>query len=248
MDIEEVIHKYTGHDVLWGDLGAAHTHPLGVHLAHALERAAYAVDQVDTDLAATAGFIGSTLETVRRTLGAAPGEPAPGLNPLGELQSAGPRLDALVAARADRITHLRLTTAMWRKFTALAATSDLAHALTEAGFAPITPAHASTRAAYGRRDGDREVTVSLDPFGEPGVEVSLCHAGVVAWTVTAGRGTPAHVVAATACAAWPRHPPTPQRADPTRPPGTDPPRVGLAHGTALHGNRQAAPCRHHVRR
>jgi len=41
MDIEDVIHKYTGHDVLWGDLVAAHTHPLGVHLAHALERAAY---------------------------------------------------------------------------------------------------------------------------------------------------------------------------------------------------------------
>jgi hypothetical protein len=70
--------------------------------------------------------------------------------------------------------------------------------LTAAGFSPLTTAHASTRAAYGHRDGDQEVTVSLDPYGEAGVEVNVSHGGVLAWTVTAGPDVPDSVVAAIA--------------------------------------------------
>jgi hypothetical protein len=122
----------------------------------------------------------------------------PTLNFLGELQSAGPRLDALVAARHERIIRLRVVTALWRKFTGLLAPPDLGQELASAGFAPLATAHANTRAAYRHRDGDREVTVSLDPYGQAGVEVNVSHGGVLAWTVTTGPHVPHGVVAAIA--------------------------------------------------
>jgi hypothetical protein len=53
-------------------------------------------------------------------------------------------------------------------------------------------------AAYRHRDGDREVTVSLDPQGENRVEVNVSHGGVLAWTVTTGPDVPDSVVAAIA--------------------------------------------------
>ncbi|TMM27604.1 MAG: hypothetical protein E6F99_30880, partial [Actinobacteria bacterium] len=114
--------------------------------------------EIDKDLGDIAGFIGATVQTVRRSIAAAPGEPVPTLNFLGELQSGGPRLDALVAARHERIIRLRVVTVLWRKFTGLLAPPDLGQVLVSAGFAPLTTAHASTGAAYGHRDGDREVT------------------------------------------------------------------------------------------
>ena len=188
MDIEDITHKYTGHRVRSADLLTAHTLPLGADLADAVQRAAYAVGEIDNDLADIAGFIDATVQTIRRSIAAGPGEPVPTLNFLGELQSAGPRLDALVAARHERVIRLRIVTALWRKFTGLLAPPDLGQVLAAAGFAPLTTAHASTRAEYGHRDGDREVTVSLDPYGQAGVEVTVSHGGVLAWTVTAGPG------------------------------------------------------------
>jgi hypothetical protein len=153
VDIENIVRKYTGHEVSWTDLLTTHDHPLGVLRSHAVERAAYAVGQVDEDLTRICANIGDTVEGVRRVVAAAPGEPVRSLNSLGELQANGPRIDALIAARDDRISHLRIITALWRKFAGLLAPADLPVALAEAGFAPITPAHSSTRAAYGQRHG-----------------------------------------------------------------------------------------------
>src|SRR5439155_23283670 len=129
-----------------------------------------------------------------------PGVPVPPLSFLGELQSAGPGLDAPVAARHERVIRLRIVTALWRKFTGLLAPPDLGQVLAAAGFAPLATAHASTRAEYGHREGDREVTVSLDSYGQAGVEVAVSHGSLLAWTIPAGPDVPDRVVAAVACA------------------------------------------------
>ena len=204
VDIEGVTETYTGQRVGFTDLvTAAHvTDPLARTLARAVERAAYAVGDIDADLARVATSIGDTADRVQHVLAATADEAVRSLNPLGELQANGARLDALIAARHDRIAHLRTVTSLWRHLHApLPPPADLAQALTGAGFEPITPAHASTRAAFGHHTGDRKVTVSLDPFGEPGVEISTSDADIVGWTITAGSEVPVTVVAAIAHAA-----------------------------------------------
>ncbi len=61
-----------------------------------------------------ASLLGARAGTVTEAIAAAPGESAPTLNPLGELQADGPRFDALIAVRADRIAHLRELVRLWR--------------------------------------------------------------------------------------------------------------------------------------
>lgn len=51
---------------------------------------------------------------VRSAVDAGPGQQAPTLNPLGELQARGPRLDAVIAVRDDRISHLRTLARLWQ--------------------------------------------------------------------------------------------------------------------------------------
>ncbi len=182
-------------------------------LAHALERAAYAVGEADADLGRAATSISDALADTRQALDALAGQPIRCLNPLGELQANGPRFDALVAARHDRIGHLRTVARLWQQLHATLAppAQDLTQALTALGFEPITPAHSSTRAAYLHRCGRRHVEVSLDPFGEPGVEVNAGDAGTLVWSVTLGPDVPVPVLAALLHAAThPRH------TDPTR--------------------------------
>jgi len=75
---------------------------------------------------------------------------------------------------------------------------DLADGLAALGLHSITPAHPDTTTAYGRRHGGHRLDVSVDPFGEPGVEVNASRhdrrAATVAWTATFGADTPAPVV------------------------------------------------------
>ena len=209
VDIEDITETYTGQRVGFTDLvTAAHVaDPFASLLARTVERAAYAV----------AASIGGTADRVQHVLAAMAGEPVRSLNPLGELQANGPRLDALIAVRHDRIAHLRTVTSLWRHLRApLPPPSDHARALTGAGFEPITTAHCSTRAAFGHRTGDRTVTVSLNPFGELGVEITTSHADTVGWTITAGPEVPVAVLAAIALAAIGA--PHPNTGDTTKPP------------------------------
>ncbi len=214
MDIEDITEKYTGQRLGWADLTAAWRggDPIARMLAHAVERAAYAVGEADADLGRAATSISDALADTRQALAAEAGQPTRCLNPLGELQANGSRFDALVAVRHDRIGHLRTVARLWQQLHATLAppTPDLTQALTALGFEPITRAHPSTRAAYGHRYGHRHVDVSLDPFGEPGVEVNASDAGTLVWSVTAGPDVPVPVLAALLHAAThPRHDPTP---------------------------------------
>ena len=101
MDIEDITEKYTGQRLGWADLTAAWHggDPIARLLAHAVERAAYAVGEADADLARAATSISDAVADTRQALGAAAGQPIRSLNPLGELQANGPRFDALIAAR-----------------------------------------------------------------------------------------------------------------------------------------------------
>jgi hypothetical protein len=47
-------------------------------------------------------------------LAAGPGERVPSLNPLGEPQSRGPRVDALITVRAAGIEHLKELVRLWQ--------------------------------------------------------------------------------------------------------------------------------------
>jgi hypothetical protein len=230
VDIEDITETYTGQRVGFADLvTAAHVaDPLARAMARvvasAVERAAYAVGDIDADLARVAASIGDTADRVQHVLAATAGQPVRSLNPLGELQANGPRFDVLIAARDGRIAHLRTVTSLWWHLHApLPPPADLARALAGAGFEPITTAHASTRAAFGHHGGDRTVTVSLDPFGEPGVEISTSDADTVGWTITAGPEVPVTVLTAIAFAAiGAPHPHTGHATMPTGRAVTDP--------------------------
>lgn len=116
MDIERVTTKYTGHRVDVDALIAGHrAGGLRAALAHTVEHAAEGLAHTDTDLTRLADSITARTGAVARAIAAAPGEPAPTLNPLGELQADGSRFDALIAVRADRITQLRTLVRLWQK-------------------------------------------------------------------------------------------------------------------------------------
>jgi hypothetical protein len=116
VDIERLTTKYTGHRVDEDALIAGHrASGLAAALAHAVEHAVEGLAHADTELTRLASSLGTLAGTVARTIAAAPGEPAPTLNPLGELQADGPRFDALIAVRADRITHLRTLVRLWQQ-------------------------------------------------------------------------------------------------------------------------------------
>ena len=115
MDIERVTTKYTGHRIDDDALIAAHrAGGLAAALAHAVEHAAEDLAHADTELTRLAASLASRAGTVAEAIAAAPGGSAPRLNPLGELQADGPRFDAVIAVRADRITHLRELVRLWR--------------------------------------------------------------------------------------------------------------------------------------
>lgn len=116
MDVARITTKYTGHRVTDDALTIAHRRGgLAAALAHALEQAADAVASTEADLRRLTASIADRIDTVARAIDAAPGQSAPTLNPLGELQATGPRFDAVIAVRADRITHLRAVVRLWQQ-------------------------------------------------------------------------------------------------------------------------------------
>ncbi len=104
------------------------------------------------------------------------------------------------------------------------APGELAAALTGIGLRPIRPAHPSTVAAYGQRHGDRRLDVSVNPFGDAGVEVNASHlageTATVVWTARLGADVPIPVVVATVRAALAPHPQ--KAAEPAEPAGPTP--------------------------
>lgn len=116
MDIERLTTKYTGHRIGDDALAAAHRRGgIAAALTGALERAAYTLDDAETDLADITASITHHTSTVIGVITANPDDTVPTLNPLGELQAQGPRFDAVIAVRADRITHLRTLVQLWQQ-------------------------------------------------------------------------------------------------------------------------------------
>jgi hypothetical protein len=125
VDVDRITTTYTGHCVTDDALTAAHRRGgFAAALAHAVEQAADAVAYTDADLRRLTASITDRIDTVARAIDAAPGQPAPTLNPLGELQATGPRFDAVIAVRADRIIHLRALVRLWQQL------SDIDHTST----------------------------------------------------------------------------------------------------------------------
>jgi len=212
VDIERLIDKYTGQPVTCDALLAAartgDTEGAFVRaLAGAVERAAYAVGDAEAELARVTDSIGGSLARVRANIDATPGQLVPAVNPLGELQSHAPRFDALISLRDERIAHLAVVTRLWQMATQTAPPegTGIGQALTDLGLQTIEPAHATTSAAYRHRHGDQQLDVSVNPYGDGGVEVNASriggHAGTVAWTATFAPDTPTVVVLAAVRAA-----------------------------------------------
>lgn len=112
MDLERTLEKYTRQPIDPGLLWAARSdeHPT---LADAIIRAVIAIHDVETHLARTADSVADSVDKARKNITAAPGQRIFLLNSYGELQSAGPRFDALVAVRAERIEHLNTLVQLW---------------------------------------------------------------------------------------------------------------------------------------
>ncbi len=210
MQIEHITGKYTGHAVTWEELLAAGRtgDPVARVLAHALQRAADAVGDAETELTRITDSIDASLATVRANVEATAGQAVPSVNTWGELQANGPRFDTLIGLRDERIAHLRTLTRLWQTATATEpapASDDLGPALTGLGLQTIAPAHATTAAAYRHRRGDRQLDVSVDPHGAAGTEINASTAGTAVWTATFGPDTPTQVVVAAVRAALHLH-------------------------------------------
>ena len=115
MDIDRLTTTYTGHRVEFDALLAAHRRGgLPAALATALQHAGEALDSAEADLARLATSITDRTGAVLRAITAEPGQLVATLNPLGELQAHGPRFDALIAVRDERISHLRTLVRLWQ--------------------------------------------------------------------------------------------------------------------------------------
>ena len=125
MDFSRLSLKYTDFRVEDDALIAAHQRGgIDALIAQAVERAADAVRHVDKELAFLSAQIFNSISAVDENLHAAPGQQVRTLNPLGELQANGPRFDALIAMRADRIEQLRQLVHLWRQLPAHISTPD----------------------------------------------------------------------------------------------------------------------------
>lgn len=119
MDIARLCLKYTNHRVEDDALIAAHRRGgIDALIAQAVDQAAEAVRCAEKELAVLAIRLHQSANRVEANLDADPGEPVIHLNPLGELHANAPRLDALIAMRADRIEHLRQLVHIWKQLPA----------------------------------------------------------------------------------------------------------------------------------
>jgi hypothetical protein len=115
MDVERLTAKYTGVRIDLEALAAHHRRGgIAAAVADALIRAAHTVDGAEQELTRLAAAIDHATASVTRTLTAGPGERAPSLNTLGELQARGSRFDALIAVRAACIDHLKELVRLWQ--------------------------------------------------------------------------------------------------------------------------------------
>ncbi|GLI03710.1 hypothetical protein [Phytohabitans aurantiacus] len=115
MDVERLTGKYTDVTVTCEAIAAQHGHGgAAAALADALIRAVAAIDTAERELAHHGAAIDHATAAVTLNLAAGPGERAPSLNTLGELQSRGPRFDALIAIRAAGIDHLKELVSLWQ--------------------------------------------------------------------------------------------------------------------------------------
>lgn len=123
MDESHLITKYTGHRLDPAALRAAgKVAGIAAALGEAIGQAALAVEEVDRELTHRIPSIIEYLTRVKTTVNAELGEPAPGLNPVGELQAQGPRFDTLIAMREERLQHLRTLLKLWNEL--IAPTAD----------------------------------------------------------------------------------------------------------------------------
>ena len=116
MDESQLITKYTGHHLDPDALIATPTHQdtgIAAALAAAIGQAVLKLGEAETELARLTPSIIHSLTKVTTTITAEPGQPAPGLNPVGELQAHGPRFDTLISVREERIQHLRALVQLW---------------------------------------------------------------------------------------------------------------------------------------
>jgi hypothetical protein len=114
MDESQLITKYTGHRLDPAALIAAReVTGMAAALATALGQAALKLDDVENELTRLTPLIIQSLTKVATTITAGPGQPAPGLNPVGELQAHGQRFDTLIAVREERIQQLRVLVELW---------------------------------------------------------------------------------------------------------------------------------------
>ncbi|WP_030442454.1 hypothetical protein [Actinoplanes subtropicus] len=114
MDESQLITKYTGHHLDPAALIATReVTGVAAALAAAIGQAALRLDDAETELTRLTPSIIHSLTKVTTTITTEPGQPAPGLNPVGELQAHGPRFDTLIAVREERIQQLRALVQLW---------------------------------------------------------------------------------------------------------------------------------------
>jgi hypothetical protein len=112
------IEKYTGVVIARVDLaqaaaGGGWRAALATELGDAIWTGADAIGHLEDELDLHVAWINATTDRVNTAITAGPGQCVPTLNPLGELQSYGPRFDQLIAVRAERIAHLRQLVRLW---------------------------------------------------------------------------------------------------------------------------------------
>ena len=114
MDTETITEKYTGLRLDSAALSAAAGRG-GVHaeLANALWHAASDLAHTESDLAQVGSWVTAAATRLATAIAAPPGATTPSVNPLGELQSNGPRFDQLIAVRSERINHLQQLVRLW---------------------------------------------------------------------------------------------------------------------------------------
>lgn len=114
VDGSQLITKYTGHHLdpaaLIADRQVTGT---AAALAAAIGQAALNIDDTETELTRLTPSITHHLTRVSTTITAQPGQPAPALNPVGELQEHARKFDTLIAVREERIQHLRALIQIW---------------------------------------------------------------------------------------------------------------------------------------
>ena len=112
MEIDFITAKYTGHRITDGDLSASHRRGgLAADLARALYHCCHAVFNGDADLDRIGATLADSIAVVRANTAATPGTGAPTITPLG---NSGPRFDALLGIRDERVGHLKELVHLWQ--------------------------------------------------------------------------------------------------------------------------------------